>query len=77
MKTVFKDDSISLLLDLYELTMAQGYWQSGKQSQQATFDLFVRQHPKGRGYLVNAGLADILDYAETLKFSEADIKYLR
>jgi nicotinate phosphoribosyltransferase len=70
-------DDISLLLDLYELTMAQGYWKAKKHGKLATFDLFVRQMPRDRGYLINAGLEDVLDYIENLKFSSEDIAYLQ
>ena len=70
-------DNIALLLDLYELTMAQGYWKAGKQNQLATFDLFVRKLPVNRGYLINAGLEDALDYISNLRFSPQDIAYLR
>ncbi|MFC1657989.1 nicotinate phosphoribosyltransferase, partial [Candidatus Omnitrophota bacterium] len=69
--------SFSLLLDFYELTMAQGYWSSNKRGHLASFDLFVRQLPPNRGYLINAGLEDILDYAVNLSFSDQDIAYLR
>lgn len=70
-------NNISLLLDLYELTMAQGYWEAKKCSQQATFDLFVRQLPSNRGYLINAGLEDVLKYIENLRFTPEDIAYLK
>jgi len=67
----------TLLLDLYELTMAQGYWKAKKDRLKATFDLFVRQLPRNRGYLINAGLEDILDYIANLRFSPGDITYLK
>ncbi len=70
-------DNLGLLLDLYELTMAQGYWQAKKHEELASFDLFVRQLPRSRGYLINAGLEDILDYIDNLRFSPEDIDYLR
>ncbi|MFH1338348.1 MAG: nicotinate phosphoribosyltransferase [Candidatus Omnitrophota bacterium] len=69
-------NNISLLLDLYELTMAQGYWEANKSSELATFDLFVRQLPSSRGYLINAGLEDSLGYIENLRFTAQDIAYL-
>ncbi|MBM3255265.1 MAG: nicotinate phosphoribosyltransferase [Candidatus Omnitrophica bacterium] len=65
-----------LLLDLYELTMAQAYLRYRKNSL-ATFDLFVRQLPKGRSYLVSAGLKDILGYIKELSFSSSDLAYLK
>lgn len=65
-----------LTLDLYELTMAQAYF-IYKPDTAATFDLFVRGLPKQRSYLVAAGLADVVDYIKNLKFSSADLRYLR
>jgi nicotinate phosphoribosyltransferase len=65
-----------LFTDLYELTMAQAYWQSG-QTAPATFSLFFRKYPPDRAYFVFAGLADVLDYLEGFRFSPADLDYLR
>ncbi len=66
----------SLLLDLYELTMAEAYLDY-KRDNSATFDLFVRQLPAQRNYLVACGLEDILTYVRNLKFSSQDISYLK
>ncbi|MDD2752525.1 MAG: nicotinate phosphoribosyltransferase [Candidatus Omnitrophica bacterium] len=66
----------ALLLDLYELTMAQSYFLY-KRNTCATFDLFVRALPVNRAYLVAAGLEDILDYLRNLRFSKSDLNYLR
>jgi nicotinate phosphoribosyltransferase len=68
--------SLGLFTDLYELTMAQAYWQSG-QTAPATFSLFFRKYPPDRGYFVFAGLEDVLDNLEGFRFSRADIEYLR
>jgi len=67
---------LSLLVDLYELTMAQSYFVY-KPDTYATFDLFVRDLPKNRTYLVACGLEDVLDYIKQLRFTEEDIDYLR
>lgn len=69
-------NNISLLLDLYELTMAESYL-TYRPDTYATFDLFVRGLPKARAYLIACGLEDVLDYIKNLKFSAADIAYLR
>ncbi len=69
-------DGIPLATDLYELTMAQSYWEHGMTGE-ATFSLFVRSLPRGRGYLVAAGLQDALDYLQSLRFTSRDIDYLR
>lgn len=66
----------ALLVDLYELTMAEGYF-TYKRHTCATFDLFVRQLPEKRGYLVACGLEDILSYIKNLKFDDEDIAYLK
>lgn len=68
--------SLSLLMDLYELTMAQSYFVYKKDAS-ATFDLFVRQLPEGRGYLLFCGLEDVLGYLKCLRFEADDISYLR
>jgi len=66
----------SLLLDLYELTMAESYF-TYRQDICATFDLFVRNLPPNRGYLVTCGLEDILSYIRELRFTKEDIAYLK
>ncbi len=67
--------SDALFTDFYELTMAQAYWRSGVTGH-ASFSLFFRRLPPGRGYLVFAGLESILDYLEDLRFSAEDLDYL-
>ena len=66
----------ALLVDLYELTMAAGYFEH-RMDFRATFELFVRSLPAQRSYLVAAGVDDALDYLETLRFSDDDVRYLR
>lgn len=66
----------SLLLDFYELTMAQSYFVY-KQTTRATFDLFVREMPENRSYLVACGLEDILNYLKDFKFSREDLSFLK
>ena len=66
---------LALLLDLYELTMAQSYF-IYKRNTFATFDLFVRELPRNRAYLVACGLEDVLNYIRGLKFSRQDLDYL-
>src|SRR5208282_5863314 len=62
--------------DLYELTMAAAYFDN-KESFEATFELFVRNYPKNRSYLVAAGLAQAVNYLTQLGFTEAEIKFLK
>jgi nicotinate phosphoribosyltransferase len=69
-------EDLGLFTDLYELTMAQAFFQQGM-SQPATFSLFVRNYPPQRGYLVFAGLEDVLEYLANLHFSSSSLDYLR
>ncbi|MGC8849864.1 MAG: nicotinate phosphoribosyltransferase, partial [Candidatus Bathyarchaeia archaeon] len=66
---------LALNTDLYELTMAQSYLESGKLDD-AVFSLFIRRLPKERGFLVSAGLETLLEALEKFRFSEEDINYL-
>ena len=68
--------STGLFADLYEITMAQAYRQSGTTAE-ATFSLFFRSYPPDRAYFVFAGLEDVLEYLEHFGLSEADLDYLR
>jgi len=68
--------SLALLTDLYQLTMAYGYWKLARADQQAAFHLFFRRNPFGGGYAVAAGLAHALDFLDGLRFDESDIAYL-
>ena len=64
-----------LLTDLYELTMAAGYLETGFDAR-ATFELFVRSLPPRRNYLVAAGLDQALDFLENVRFSSDEIAFL-
>ena len=66
-----------LLTDLYELTMAAGYYDAGKAHQKATFELTVRRLPAHRNYIIAAGLPQAVDYLLNLSFEAAEIDYLR
>lgn len=66
----------ALLTDLYELTMAAAFFERHIECN-ATFELFVRQLPPERGYLVAAGLDSVLGYLENLRFNEEDVRFLR
>jgi nicotinate phosphoribosyltransferase len=67
--------SLALLTDLYQLTMAACYFEQGMAAD-ATFSLFIRKYPAHRGYFVAAGLEEALCYLETLRFSQDDLAYL-
>jgi nicotinate phosphoribosyltransferase len=67
----------ALLTDLYQLTMAAGYFEAGKAEERATFELFVRRLPMNRNFIVAAGLAQVVDYLLRLRFTKEEIDYLR
>lgn len=67
----------ALATDLYQLTMAAGYFHRGLADTSATFELFVRKLPKARRYLVACGIEEALDYLEALRFEDDDIAFLR
>jgi nicotinate phosphoribosyltransferase len=66
-----------LLTDLYELTMAAGYFEAGKTAQRATFEFSIRRLPPNRNFLIAAGLPQVVDYLLNLSFTEDEIAYLR
>jgi nicotinate phosphoribosyltransferase len=66
----------ALLTDLYELTMACGYWQSGTADKCTAFHLSFRDSPFGSGFTVAAGLQPVIDYLENFRFSGSDLDYL-
>jgi nicotinate phosphoribosyltransferase len=68
--------SISLLTDLYQLTMAYGYWKHGKAERKATFHLFYRSNPFGGGFVITAGLAPVLDFLRSFRFTSDDCDFL-
>ncbi|HDR17064.1 MAG TPA: nicotinate phosphoribosyltransferase, partial [Desulfobacteraceae bacterium] len=68
--------SLTLLTDLYELTMAYGYWKLGMQDREAAFHLSFRQLPFEGGYAVACGLNQVTDYLLDFHFSEEDTAYL-
>ncbi|MBR6543403.1 MAG: nicotinate phosphoribosyltransferase [Anaerotignum sp.] len=71
-----KSRDFALLTDLYELTMMQGYYETGAHKRQVVFDLFYRKNPSGNGYAIAAGLQQAIEYLDELHFSAEDIAYL-
>lgn len=69
--------NLALLTDYYELTMGNGYFSSGLKDRTACFDFFFRSVPDGGGFAIAAGLEKLIEYLETLQFSEKDIGFLR
>lgn len=69
-------ESLTLLTDLYELTMMQGYFKSNS-NEIVVFDVFYRKNPCGSGYAVACGLEQVIEYIKNLKFSYEETDYLR
>lgn len=68
--------NLTLLTDLYQLTMANGYWQNGMYDREAVFHLFFRKHPFKGKYTIACGLNQVIDYLNHLHFDVDDIRYL-
>lgn len=68
--------NLTLLTDLYELTMMQGYFKNGS-TEQVVFDVFYRRNPDGAAYALVCGLDQVIDYIKHLEFTPEDIDYLR
>ncbi len=76
-QSLFPDSAhLGLLTDLYELTMAAGYFAHGMAEQKATFELWVRRLPSCRNYLVCTGLEQAVHYLQHFQFSSDEIEYL-
>jgi nicotinate phosphoribosyltransferase len=70
------NQSLALLTDLYQLTMAYGYWKNGLQDKEAVFHLFFRKRPFNGGYTIAAGLELVIDYLKHFRFQPDDLEYL-
>ncbi|PTB82075.1 nicotinate phosphoribosyltransferase [Alloalcanivorax venustensis] len=68
--------SLALLTDMYQLTMAQGYWKQQRAEQEAVFHLYFRKNPFKGGYTISAGLADAVDLLQNFKFTQEDTAFL-
>lgn len=69
--------NLSLLTDLYQLTMLQGYFREKQANETVIFDMFFRSNPNSGGYSICAGLEQVIEYIEGLHFTDEDINYLR
>ena len=68
--------NLTLMTDLYELTMMQGYFKNKAQNTTVIFDAFYRNNPCGGGYAISAGLEQVIQYIKELRFEAEDIEYL-
>ena len=72
-----KGRNLTMLVDFYEMTMANGYLKNGMGDTVAYFDMFFRKVPDGGGYVIMAGIEQLCEYLKGLKFTSEDIEYLR
>lgn len=77
MKNDNKSINLSMLADYYEFTMANGYIANGVANTEAIFDMFFRKVPDNGGFAIAAGLEQVIEYIENLKFTEDDIEYFK
>ena len=77
MSSIYKDDSLTLHTDLYQINMMKTYWETGVYEKKAIFEAYFRKLPFENGYAIFAGLERIVRYIEQLRFSKTDIDYLR
>ena len=77
MKKQQDERNLSMVMDLYEMTMSNGYFKEGCTENRVVFDVFYRKNPDAGGFAIFAGLQQIVEYIENLHFSEEDIEYLR
>ncbi|MDQ1914734.1 nicotinate phosphoribosyltransferase [Paenibacillus sp. GD4] len=73
---MYQDDGYALHTDLYQINMAEVYWNEGMQETPAVFELYFRKIPFGNGFAVFAGLQRAIEYIQAFRFSESDLAYL-
>lgn len=69
--------NLTMVMDLYELTMSNGYFLEGHEEHRATFEVFFRRIPDDGGFAIFAGLEQVIDYIENMHFTSEDIDYFR
>jgi nicotinate phosphoribosyltransferase len=74
---MIREENMTMLTDFYEITMANGYLESGIGDKIAYFDMFFRKVPDGGAYAIMAGVQQLCDYLDNLKFTDEDIDFLR
>ena len=73
----YEDDTFVLHNDLYQINMAESYWNDGIHERWSVFDLYFRNMPFDSGYAVFNGLKRVIDFINNFHFSESDIEYLK
>jgi nicotinate phosphoribosyltransferase len=74
---MFEKTNLTMLTDFYEITMANGYFDAGLADDIATFDMFFRKIPDGGGFAIMAGVEQLIEYMESLRFTEEDLVFLK
>ena len=74
---VSSERNITLIMDFYELTMSYNYFKLGKGDQIVYFDMFFRKNPDNGGFVIFAGLQQLIEAIKDMRFTEGDIEYLR
>lgn len=77
MTKIYTDDGFALHTDLYQINMAETYWEDNIHNRKAVFEVYFRKLPFGNGYAVYAGLERIVEYITNFRFTESDIEYLQ
>lgn len=77
MKKQFEKRNISMVMDFYEMTMSNGYFNNHNTDERVAFDVFYRKNPDDGGFAIMAGLEQIIEYIENLHFDDEDIEYLK
>lgn len=74
---IYSNRNITMMMDLYELTMANGFFLTEDKDRKVAFDVFYRKNPDGGGFSIFAGLQQVVEYIEGMHFGKEDIDYLR
>ena len=75
--TQFESRNITMMMDLYEMTMAYGYFKENDTEKKVAFDVFYRRNPDGGGFSIFAGLEQVIEYLENMHFEDEDVEYFR
>ena len=75
--TQFESRNITMMMDLYEMTMAYGYFKENDTEKKVAFDVFYRKNPDGGGFSIFAGLEQVIEYLENMHFEDVDVEYFR
>ncbi len=67
----------TMMIDFYEFTMAQTYFNKHEENKKVYFDVFFRKNPFNSGYSIMGGIDEIINYINNFKFTDEDIEYLR